>query len=230
MWEWVSSVSLALWFGVLTSISPCPLATNIAAISFVGKRVGHRRYVVLSGVVYALGRAAAYAVLGVFVIGGVFAIPKVSDFLQRYMNGLLGPFLIVMGVVLLELVELTFSASFAGDGVRRSVERWGIWGAGLLGVVFALSFCPVSAAWFFGGVIPLSFRSNLHFLILPVYGVGTALPVVVFAVLLSMGVQSLGRAYSVLTRMEWWARRITGVIFVVVGVYYSLKYIFGVVP
>jgi len=218
----------AFWLGVLTSISPCPMATNIAAISFIGKRVGRPRTVVASGLLYTLGRTMVYVALAVVAVGGLLAIPSVSEFLQTYMNRLLGPVLIVAGVVLLELVPLRFSTSVGGERAQKLAEKGGTLGAGLLGILFALSFCPISAGLFFVSLLPLALKHESRLLLPAAFGVGTALPVVAFAVAIALSARSVGKMYGALQKVEWWARRITGVLFILVGVYYCLLYIFGV--
>ncbi|MHB1036547.1 MAG: aromatic aminobenezylarsenical efflux permease ArsG family transporter [Pirellulales bacterium] len=217
----------ALWLGILTSISPCPMATNIAAISFIGRRVGNARQVLLAGLLYTLGRTAVYVVLGMLLAAAVVSSAEVSIPLQKLMNRLLGPILIVVAMFLLDLIQLNFSGSGMSDKMQTRVEAWGVWGAGLLGVVFALSFCPVSAALFFGSLLALSVECESSLVVPSVYGIGTALPVFVFAVLIALGAQSVGKAFNRLSQIEWWARRITGGVFLAVGIYLSLKYIFG---
>jgi cytochrome c-type biogenesis protein len=218
----------ALYLGLLTSISPCPLATNIAAISYIGRRVGNTRQIFLTGLLYTLGRTLAYLALGVLLVASVLAIPQVSMFLGKYMPLVLGPLLILVGMFLLELIHVSFSGSGVGEKMQKRVDAWGIWGALLLGIVFALSFCPVSAALFFGSLIPLSIKVNSSVALPSVYGVGTALPVLVFAVLIAVSAQSVGKAFDKLSQIEWWARRITGAVFILVGIWYCLKYIFEV--
>lgn len=218
----------ALWLGVLTSIGPCPLATNIVAISFVGKRVGSPRQVFMAGVAYTLGRSLTYLCLGVLLVGSLLSAPYVSHVLQKYMNRLLGPVLIIVGMFLLEMLRFDLFSSGPTDRMEAWVENWGIWGAGLLGIGFALSFCPVSAVLFFGSLIPLAVRAGSPVLLPSLYGVGTGLPVFVFASLMALGARSIGEAFGSVTRLEYWARRLTGVVFVLVGIYYCLAYIFGV--
>jgi len=138
----------------------------------------------------------------------------------------LGPILIIVGMFLLRLIELEPSGGGTSESLQKRVDTLGIWGALLLGIVFALAFCPTSAALFFGALIPLSLKMSSILALPALYGVGTALPVIVFAVLLAVSAQSVGKAYNVLAKIEWWAREITGWIFVVVGVYFSLKYVF----
>ena len=224
----MGTVFLALWLGILTSVSPCPLATNIAAISFIGKRVGDTRHVLLSGLLYAAGRTIAYLLLGIVIVAGVLTIPGISSFLQKYMNKILGPVLIIVGMFLLELIQFNLPGLVPGEKMQKQAGEGGVWAAGLLGVVFALSFCPVSAALFFGGLIPLATTANSSIALPVLYGIGTGLPVVVFAVLIAVGAKSVVAAFNKLTQIEWWARRITGGIFVLVGIYYCLTYIFRV--
>ena len=222
----LSAVS-AFWLGVLTSISPCPLATNIAAISYIGKRVGSPRNVFLSGFLYNLGRMLAYVALGALLVASILSVPEVSRFLQQYINKLLGPILIIAGMFLLELIRLTTSGMGVSEKMQRRVDRSGMWGAALLGFVFALSFCPISAALFFGSLIPLSVKHSSAVILPSVYGIGTGLPVVFFAVLIATGTRFVGSLFTKLTRIEFWARRITGVVFILAGIYYCLTYIFG---
>lgn len=228
MSELLMAAGTALWLGILTSISPCPLATNIAAVSFIGRRVAHGRQVLLSGVLYTLGRVIAYTALGIILAVSILSVTELSFTLQRYMNKLMGPLLIIVGMFLLELLSFNFSGSGVSEKMQQRVERMGIWGAVPLGFVFALSFCPVSAALFFGSLIPLCLKSNSVFTLPTLYGVGTALPVLVFSVAIAIGAQSVAKLFEQTKRIEWWARRITGTIFVLVGIYFCLRYIFDI--
>lgn len=222
---WIT-IATAFWFGILTSISPCPLATNIAAISFIARKVEKMRAVLLSGFLYAAGRTVAYLALGTLITAGLLASGEIALFLQKYLNQALGPVLILVGMLLLGLLRSTASVSLVGAGVQERASKGGIGWAALLGILFALSFCPVSAGLFFGVLIPLS-AANESMLILPlVYGIGTAVPVIVFAVLIAFASQRLGSAFNLLTQIERWVRRITGVIFVAAGIYYSLLYVY----
>jgi cytochrome c-type biogenesis protein len=229
MTEFVLGVGTAMWLGILTSISPCPLATNIAAISYIGRRVGSPRQVFLAGLLYTVGRTLAYLALAIVLVASVLSVPEISLFLQKYMHLVLGPILVIVGMFLMGLIEFSSGGSGVSEGLQNRVDRMGIWGALLLGIVFALTFCPTSAALFFGSLVPLSLKVNSSVMLPMVYGVGTALPVMVFAVLLATSAQSVGRAYNVLGKIEWWARMLTGLVFIVVGIYFSLKYVFQVV-
>jgi len=228
MTELLIGAASAFWLGILTSISPCPLATNIAAISFVGRRVGSPAKVLLAGLLYTAGRTLTYLVLGTLLVSSLLSAPYLSHVLQKYMNKALGPILILVGMVLVELIQINLSGPGVSEKVQKRVEALGMWGASLLGVVFALSFCPVSAALFFGSLLPLALRCRSGVILPSAYGVATGLPVLVFAVLIALGAKRVGEAYNKLVTFEKWARRITGGIFVVVGISYCLTYIFGV--
>jgi cytochrome c biogenesis protein CcdA len=219
----------ALWFGILTSISPCPLATNIAAMSFIGKRLGSSGLVFFSGIAYTLGRMLTYLSIGIVAVAGLLSVPSVAGFLQKYINMVLGPLLIIVGMFLLELIQMSLRGPGVSDKLREKAERGGVVGAGLLGMVFALSFCPVSAALFFGTLIPLAVQHESRFMLPSLYGVGTALPVIIFASLIAAGAGAVGRLFDAIRRFELWARTITGVIFIAVGIYYSLVYIFEII-
>ena len=218
----------ALWLGILTSISPCPLASNIAAISFIGRKVGSTRQVFLSGLLYTIGRTAAYLALGVVIMAGLMASGEIARFLQRYLNQILGPVLILVGMLLLGLLNVSTSLSFAGQGVQQRASKGGTGWALLLGILVALSFCPVSAGLFFGGLIPLSMANDSRFVLASLYGVGTALPVLVFAFLMAFASQHVGKAFNRLTQIERAVRVITGIVFVAAGLYYSLTYVYGI--
>jgi cytochrome c-type biogenesis protein len=228
MGEWMLVGGSALWLGILTSMSPCPMATNVAAISFVGRRVGNPRRVFLAGLFYTLGRSLAYLALGIVLVGGLTSVPHVSYVLQKHMNRFLGPILILVGMLLLELLQLNLPGFSVGEGVQRRVEAWGVWGAGALGFVFALSFCPISAALFFGSLLPLAVKAGSSVWLPSLYGVGTALPVFIFSVLIGLGTRAISEALDRLALIERWARRATGVVFIGVGIYYTLTYVFGV--
>ena len=157
MESYTAAVITAFWLGILTSISPCPLTTNIAAMSYMGNRVGNIRSVFMTGVFYTTGRMLAYSVVGYAVVAGLVSIPVLSTFLQRYMNMLLGPVLILVGMILLEMISLPRIGGGGSDSIRAYAEKHGLFGALILGMLFALSFCPVSAALFFGSLIPVSY-------------------------------------------------------------------------
>jgi len=171
----------------------------------------------------------AYLLVGIIVVAGILSIPGMSNFLQEYMNKILGPLLIIVGVILLGLIKVIWSNVAGSAWVQSKAEGNGLWGAGLLGIAFALSFCPVSAALFFGSLIPLAVGVGSTIAYPLVFGIGTGLPVIVFAILLAYGTKTVGKAYNRLKQIEYWMRRITGAIFIIVGIYYILTYTIGIV-
>lgn len=218
----------ALWLGVLTSISPCPLATNIAAISFIGKDLTSPKKAIFSGILYVLGRVIAYVVLGVIIVSGLLSVPAIARFFQEHMNFILGPILVAVGIILLGIFQFSFNSGVSEDKAKNIAKEAGIFGSVLLGILFALSFCPVSAALFFGSLISLAVEQNSKLILPLVYGVGTGLPVIIFAFIIAFSFNSLGKAYNRLKQFEFWARRVTGGIFILVGIYYTVTHTFGV--
>jgi cytochrome c-type biogenesis protein len=211
----------ALWLGILTSISPCPSASNIAAVSFLSKRITHPTLVFISGLAYTLGRMVSYAALGWIIINSLLSVPQVAQFLQKYMGKVLGPLLIVAGLILLEAITLRLPGIALSEKHRNKLVESGAPGAFLLGFIFALAFCPVSAALFFGSLVPLALNSKVGILLPFIYGVGTGLPVLLFAVAMAMGVASLSRWFQRITKLEYYTRRITGIVFILIGLYFA---------
>jgi cytochrome c-type biogenesis protein len=242
-------IAAALYLGLLTSISPCPLATNIAAISYVGRKVGNTRMVIHAGLLYTLGRCLLYLVLATLLTTTALSIPAVSLFLQKYMHLLLGPIFLLLGMFLVGLITVSSGGTMMTAGMQKRVDSMGVWGALLLGILFALSFCPTSAAWFFG-LLALTMGSEAGAitavlekvgialpeatltggsLVLPlIYGIGTAVPVLIVAFLLAYSAKSVGKTYNVLSGIEWWARMVTGSLFILVGIWFSVVYVFEV--
>lgn len=239
----------ALYFGVLTSISPCPLATNIAAVSYVGRKVGNPLSVIAAGLLYTLGRCLLYLALAVLIVGTAGSIPAISRWLQQSMHLVLGPIFLVLGIFLVGLVTTSIGGASLSEGMQKRIDALGIWGSLPLGVLFAVSFCPTSAAWFFGllaimmGTEARAVTASLgqvglvlpetppagHLVVMPlVYGLGTALPVLLVTFILAFSAQYVGRTYNILSKIEWVARQVTGWIFVCLGVVFIFKFVFEV--
>ncbi len=215
----------ALYFGIMTSVSPCPLATNIAAISFIGNKAGDRKSLIGAGLLYTAGRMAAYLIISVIIVTSLTTIPETARFLQKYMNIIIGPFLIIAGLFLLDIIKVNKSGS--GLFTRKAQEKaqkGSVWTAALLGFVFALTFCPVSAGLFFSNIMN-SVKNDSQVILPLIYGTGTAIPVLIFAFILGFGANSLGRAFDVISKIEWWARKITGVVFIGIGAWLTYNYI-----
>jgi cytochrome c biogenesis protein CcdA len=178
---------------------------------------------------YTVGRAAAYVTLGSVLVMGLLSMPETSQFLQRHLNRILGPVLIVAGALLLEVFRPVLPGlGRTGERIRQRLETKGVWAAFPLGALFALSFCPVSAALFFGSLVPLAVRFDSPVLFPSLYGAGTALPVVALAILIAFGARFVAKAFNSLAIVERWFRRLTGLVFVCVGIYMTLSYTLGV--
>jgi len=224
--EILAAIISALWLGVLTSISPCPLATNLAAVAFLSNNQGRPGRAIVGGVLYSAGRVVAYVGLALLLLQSIFSVPQASQFLQKYMNQILGPLLILAGVLLLELLPLSFGGIGFSGRTQEKFKKMGLTAAPLMGVLFALSFCPGSAAIYFGSLLPLATKWQSAWLLPGIYGIGTALPVLVFAIMLARGAGSLGKIINRTQMIGKWAKLLTGVLFIMVGVYYCVVYIY----
>jgi len=215
----------ALWLGILTSISPCPLATNIAAVSFLSKKVNHPRLVLQLSIAYTVGRMLTYAVLGAAIINSLASVPATANFLQKYMNKIIGPTLLIVGLFLVDLMKINIPSFSISQDKHTALAKSGAKGSFALGAVFALSFCPIAAALFFGSLIPLALKSPYGIVLPFFYGVGTGIPVIVFALGIAMGVTSFSKWFRKAAALESYMRKITGIIFILVGIYFIWTYI-----
>lgn len=230
--EWLQTLSesgttpalTAFLLGLLTAVSPCPLATNIAAIGFISKDMEDRRRVFRSGLLYTLGRVVAYTALGMVLIpllregAGLFGIQK---FFGRYGELVLGPVVLLIGLFILFGDRLKLpSFGFGGDG-ERWAHKGGI-GAFMLGMLFAMAFCPTSGLFYFGILIPMSAMSSAGCLLPVSFSIATALPVLAVAWLLAFSVRHIGGFYGKMQTVRRWMNLVTGAVFVSVGIYYCL--------
>ncbi|MBO4906722.1 MAG: sulfite exporter TauE/SafE family protein [Bacteroidaceae bacterium] len=218
-------VLTAFLLGLLTAISPCPLATNIAAIGYIGKDIEDRRSVFRKGLLYTLGRTVAYTLLGVVLIGiirsgaSMFGVQK---FIGLWGELLLGPLLIVIGLLMLFGHRLNLP-QFGFDGQGERIAKKGGWGAFLLGVLFAMAFCPSSGMFYFGMLIPMSATATMGYLLPVVFAVATALPVLVVAWILAFSAGEIGKFYGRVKTIELWLSVIVGVVFIIVGIYQTYQ-------
>ena len=216
-------VLTAFLLGLLTALSPCPLATNIAAISFIGKEMEDRKRVFRNGLLYTLGRILAYTLLGFVLIlilkegSSMFGIQKT---IGTWGERVLGPALLVIGLFMLFGDRLNLP-QFGFKGNAEGLARKGGWGALLIGVLFALAFCPTSGVFYFGMLIPLSATTTAGYLLPAVFAIATALPVLVVAWILAFSVQQMGRFYGRMRTVQRWMNLFVGVLFIAIGIYYS---------
>lgn len=213
----------AFLLGLLTAVSPCPLATNITAIGFIGKDIESHHRIFVNGLLYALGRVLAYTALGFILIpilregASMFAVQKV---VAKCGEMLLAPALIVVGVYMLGVFRLKLPMLNVGSDKLKQRSR-GAWGALLLGVLFALAFCPTSGVFYFGMLIPMSAAESGGYLLPVVYAIATGLPVIIVAWILAYSVARLGKFYNRMQVFERWFRKVVAVLFIGVGVYYG---------
>lgn len=223
----IAELASATTLGLLTAISPCPLATNIAAVSYLGRHAGTPRRSLWSGATYVAGRTICYAVLAAALVGGLLAAATASSVLNRYFGLLVGPVLIVAGGMLLGVIPAPSFGNAGGKLSDKLASRGDAAGAFMLGVVFALSFCPSSAALFFGSLVPLAAKSESAIAVPVAYGVATGMPVLAFAVVIALGGHGVGNAFDRVKSIEKWLRLATGLILVGVGLFLCLKTNFG---
>ncbi|MCE5268353.1 MAG: aromatic aminobenezylarsenical efflux permease ArsG family transporter [Planctomycetaceae bacterium] len=223
----LSAIFAALGLGIWTAVQPCPMATNVAAISYLGRRVDRPRLVFLAGLLYALGRTLVYVGLTVLLVEG-FQASGTKMFLQTRMHQFIGPLLLLLGMCFLELIVLTWPSGGISEKMQRRVDALGVWGALPLGVLFAMAFCPISASCFFISVLALVSSHDSRIVLPSVYGVGTALPVMAFAGLIALSAGAVGRAFNLMSQVAWWTQKITGVICLAIGIHFCLKYVFEV--
>ena len=216
-----SSVSFvaAFFIGLMMAISPCPLATNITAIAYVSKRIENGRHTLLVGLFYTIGRMLTYILLASLVIWVGLSTRTVSLFLQDYGEKMLGPFLMIMGVLMFGIVKISLP-NVGGDKLKERLSEEGLLGSFLLGVLFALAFCPFSAVLFFGMLIPLCLSAKDSIILPSIFAFATGLPVIVFSFLLVSGVSKVGRLMNKLSVFEKAIRKTSAIIFIAVGIYY----------
>ena len=214
----------AFLLGLLTAISPCPLATNIAAIGFISKDIENRQRIFLNGVLYTLGRVIAYTLLGIILISilkegaSVFGIQKAVG---KWGELLLGPLLLIIGLFMLFGSRLNLP-KFGFDGKGEGLAKKGGWGAFLLGVLFAMAFCPSSGVFYFGMLIPMSVTATAGWMLPILFAVATALPVLVVAWILAFSVEKVGEFYGKMQVIQKWLNIIVGGLFVIIGIYYCI--------
>ena len=207
--------------GILTSISPCPLATNITAVAYISKDIKTPKHTILSGLFYTLGRGISYTLLATLIYFGISSF-QISRIFQGWGDKILGPILIIIGLVMLGVIKISLKNN------NKIVDKLKVWLAGkgylgaiVLGMLFALAFCPYSGVLFFGVLIPLVLTSASGLLLPPLFALGTGLPVIIFSILIAFSVQMVGKVFNIFQRMEKWLRYGVALIFLLAGIYYS---------
>jgi len=210
----------AFILGLMTAISPCPLATNITAIAYISREISNKRKIFLNGLLYTLGRAASYATLGVILFFGASKF-HVTKIFQSYGEMFLGPLLILLGIFMLDIIPLSFpSLGKFSEKWQSKFKNGSSLSAFLLGLIFALAFCPYSGVLFFGMLMPLTIANAAGLYLPVVFALATGLPVIIIAYLLAFSISSIGSFYNKIKTFQKWFNRVVAAVFIAVGVYY----------
>jgi sulfite exporter TauE/SafE len=213
----------AFLLGLMTAISPCPLATNITALAYISKDVENKRTVFLNGLYYTLGRALTYTILGSIIFFGASKF-QISRTVQANGERWIGPLLIIIGVFMLGIIKLPGSSGTILQRFADKVKLGSSWGALLLGMIFALAFCPYSGVLYFGMLMPMVLSQSAGLLLLPDFAIATGLPVILLSYLLAFSIGGIGKFYNRIKTFEVWFRRIVAVLFIVTGFYFVWIY------
>ncbi len=210
----------AFVLGLMTAISPCPLATNITATAFISKNIASKKKVFLSGLLYSLGRGFSYTAIGLILYFGASKF-HVARFFNQNGEKYLGPLLIIIGLIMLNVIKLNFLGKLNfQERLSKKFKDKGLLGSFLIGVVFALAFCPYSGALFFGMLIPMTIASSDGLYLPIVFAFGTGLPVILFTYLLAFTAGKVGLFYNKITKIEKVMRYVAGIVFILTGLYY----------
>jgi cytochrome c biogenesis protein CcdA len=212
----------AFLLGLMTAISPCPLATNITAVGFISRDIENRNRVFLNGLLYTLGRAITYTAIALIIFLGADQL-KFGGFFQRYGEKIVGPLLVIIGIFMLDIIKIKFPGFNKLTSRMQDKKKWGYLDAILLGLVFALAFCPYSGVLYFGMLVPMTVASPSGLYLPAVFAVATGIPVIIIAWVLAYTVSGIGTVYNKIKSFELWFRRIIAVLFIVIGIYYIFR-------
>jgi cytochrome c biogenesis protein CcdA len=213
----------AFFIGLMTAISPCPLATNITAIAYASKRIDNSKHTLIVGFLYTFGRMFTYVLLASLIVWFGLNVQSISLLLQKYGEKILGPLLIIVGVVMLDILKFNFlKESNKLNNLKEKLATKGFLGSFLLGVIFALAFCPFSAVLFFGMLIPLALKTGDGLIIPSIFAFATGLPVIIFSFILVKSVNKLGTIMNKVQTFELWMRKIIAIVFILIGIYYAI--------
>jgi len=212
----------AFFIGLMTAISPCPLASNIAAIAYTSRKMQSAKATLITGFLYTLGRVFTYTSIAVLIVWAGLSSRSISLTLQQYGDIILGPLMIFAGIVMLEIIKLKLPSSGRLDSLKAKLAERGYLGAFFLGAVFALAFCPFSAVLFFAMLIPMAIQAGDPIIIPSVFAFATGLPVIILSIILAKSVSKLASAVKKVQTAEMYMRKVVGVIFLLIGGYYMM--------
>ncbi len=215
----------AFLIGIMTSISPCPLATNITAVAFISKDIKSSRQTLLNGLFYTLGRLISYTLLATLIYFGLSSF-SISSIFQGWGDKVLGPVLILIGLIMADIIKINLKTSNPKiEKVKLWLAKKGYFGSLLLGMLFALAFCPYSGVLFFGVLIPMVLKSSESLLLPPLFALGTGLPVIIFSFILAFSANKIGSIFSKVSQAEKIIRKIISAIFIIIGIYYLKNFL-----
>ena len=222
----------AFFIGLMMAISPCPMATNVTAIAYVSRKIGDSRYTILVGLLYSLGRMVVYVSIAALIVLFGLNVQAIALFLQKYGDILVGPILLISGILMLEIIPIFSGFEYSGLNKLKTqlslkLSDKGLTGSFLLGILFALSFCPFSAVLFFGMLVPLALSSKDPIGVPLAFGFATALPVILFSVVLATGVKRCSTFLGQIQTAEIGIRRMVAVVFVLTGGYFTAMLFLG---
>ncbi|MCC6410122.1 MAG: sulfite exporter TauE/SafE family protein [Saprospiraceae bacterium] len=215
---WLAAFAL----GLLTAVSPCPLATNITATAYIAKGFTEKKKVLWSGVLYTAGRALSYTLIGLVVYFGASKF-HVARFFQGNGEKFLIPILILLGLVMLGVIKLDFLGKVnLSEKLSDRFKNQGLTGAFMLGILFALAFCPYSGALYFGALLPMTVASTDGLFLPLIFALGTGLPVLLFTYLIAFSMEKVGQYFNAIQKIEKGMRYVAGAVFLLTGIYYAL--------
>ena len=226
--DWINEIAqnketpilAAFALGLLTTIAPCPLATNVTATAYIAKTITNKKKVLLSGLLYTLGRVFSYTLIGAIIYFGASKF-QVAKLFQGNGEKYIGFVLIIIGLIMLDVIKLNFikGGNFT-ENLSEKFKTKGLLGSFILGVLFALAFCPYSGALFFAMLIPMTLSADAGLALPVVFSFGTGLPVILFAFVIAFSLEKLGVYFNAITKVEKVMRFVAGLIFIITGLYY----------
>ncbi len=226
--EWLNEIAqnretpilAAFALGLLTAIAPCPLATNVTATAYIAKTISDKKKVLLSGLLYTLGRVFSYTLIGAIIYFGASKF-QVAKLFQGNGEKYIGFVLVILGLIMLNIIKFNFikGGNFT-DRLSEKFKTKGLLGSFLLGALFALAFCPYSGALFFAMLIPMTLSADAGLALPVVFSFGTGLPVILFAFVIAFSLEKLGMYFKAITKAEKVMRFVAGLVFILTGLYY----------
>lgn len=217
------TILAAILLGLMASVGPCTMATNIASIAYISRRITDRKYAIMASLLYSLGRMISYTLIGLLIIAIGLETPAIRNFLESMGTYVLGPLLILAGLLMLVIDRFSFGGGGRLATLGNKVSDWGLIGALLMGIIFAFAFCPYSAVLFFAVLIPVALTTTGGIFLPPLFAIGTGLPVIFFGVLIAAGVTAASKWINNLGKAEKILRIIMAIVFIGVGIYYLIQ-------